>query len=161
MPRGIALDWIAEWPRLQVPADSARRPSCSTLAGFAPSPSSANPSPRPAPAAPWTATGAPGLRRRPTHPTRVSDRAAHRRGGTEVLAREQELVAGYAELTYSGFLTITAFDPDALETQAGEWQQVAAQAGLELRPLHGQHVLALATALPLGTSLPRRRSILT
>ncbi len=83
-------------------------------------------------------------------------RAQHRRAESEVLAREAELVAGYAELRYAGFLTVTAFDLQALEEQSAEWEQVAAQCGLELRALDGQHDLGLATALPLGR-YPRGR----
>jgi hypothetical protein len=77
-------------------------------------------------------------------------RAQHRRAESEVLAREAELVAGYAELRYAGFLTVTALDPRALDEQAAEWEQVAAQCGVELRALDGQHDLGVATALPLG-----------
>jgi hypothetical protein len=67
-----------------------------------------------------------------------------------VLSREAELVAGYAELRYAGLLTVTAFDPRALDEQCAEWEQVAAQCGVELRALDGQHDLGVAAALPLG-----------
>ena len=77
-------------------------------------------------------------------------RAQHRRAHTEVLAREAELVAGYAELRYAGFVTVTAFDPHSLDDQAADWEQVAAQCGVELRALDGQHDLGVAAALPLG-----------
>ncbi|HEV3450838.1 MAG TPA: SCO6880 family protein [Acidimicrobiia bacterium] len=77
-------------------------------------------------------------------------RAQHRRAESEVLAREGELVAGYAELRYAGFLTVTAPDLRALDEQSAEWEQVAAQCGVELRALDGQHDLGVATALPLG-----------
>jgi hypothetical protein len=86
-------------------------------------------------------------------------RAQHRRAETEVLARESEIVSGYAELRYSGFVTVTAFDPRSLADQCDEWEQVSAQCGLELRALDGQHDLALAVALPVGrVSLGRGRS---
>jgi len=142
--------WIAQWPRLEVPADwlatlMLHPGGIRTLSLIA------------EPVAPSRSRRA--IDREATRLASDEDqrarrgfriRAQHRRAETEVLAREQELVAGYAELTYAGFLTITAFDPETLETQAGEWQQVAAQTGLELRALDGQHDLGLATALPLG-----------
>jgi hypothetical protein len=77
-------------------------------------------------------------------------RAQHRRAESEVLARESEIVSGYSELRYSGFVTVTTFDPRALADQCDEWEQVCAQCGLELRALDGQHDLALAAALPVG-----------
>ena len=77
-------------------------------------------------------------------------RAQHRRAESEVLAREAELVAGYAELRYAGFLTVTAFDQESLDEQSADWEQVAAQCGVELRALDGQHDLGVAVALPLG-----------
>jgi len=77
-------------------------------------------------------------------------RAHHRRAESEVLSRESELVAGYAELRYAGLLTVTAFDARTLDEQCAEWEQVAAQCGVELRALDGQHDLAFAAALPLG-----------
>jgi len=153
--------WVAEWPRLQVPADWLAtlllHPGGIRTFSLIAEPVAPSRSRR---AVDRDATRlASDEDQRARRGFRI--RAAHRRAETEVLAREQELVSGYAELTYAGFLTITAFDPDTLETQAAEWQQVAAQAGLELRPLHGQHDLALATALPLGHIPAPRRSLLT
>jgi len=153
--------WIAEWPRLQVPADWLAtlllHPGGIRTLSLVCEPVAPSRSRR---AVDRDATRlASDEDQRARRGFRI--RATHRRAETEVLAREQELVAGYAELTYAGFLTITAFDLDTLETQAAEWQQVAAQAGLELRPLHGQHDLALATALPLGHVPAPRRSVLT
>jgi hypothetical protein len=85
-------------------------------------------------------------------------RAQHRRAEHEVLARESEIVSGYAELRYSGFLTVTAFDERSLNDQSDEWEQIAAQSGLELRSLDGQHDLAVAITLPVGrVSLGRGR----
>lgn len=142
--------WIAEWPRLEVPGD--------WLAGLL--------------------LHAGGIRTitvvyEPVAPSRsrravdreatrlVSDeeersargfriRAQHRRAEAEVLARETELVAGYSELRYAGFLTVTAADRQSLDDQAAEWEQVSAQCGLELRALDGQHDLGLCAGLPLG-----------
>jgi hypothetical protein len=82
--------------------------------------------------------------------------ARHRRAQTDVLEREAELVAGYAELEYAGFVTVTAPDPDALALACASYEQAAAQAGLELRALDGRHDLGVVCALPLGRGLAER-----
>ncbi|MDP9401771.1 MAG: hypothetical protein M3P85_00225 [Actinomycetota bacterium] len=82
--------------------------------------------------------------------------ARHRRAQAAVLEREAELVAGYAELEYAGFLTVSAPDEDALDRSCAEYEQVAAQAGLELRALDGRHDLGLVCSLPVGRGLARR-----
>jgi hypothetical protein len=84
-------------------------------------------------------------------------RAQHRRAENEVLAREAELVAGYPELTYAGFLTVSAPDRETLEAQTRDWEQTCAQAGVELRALDGQHDLGLILGLPCPAPLHRRR----
>jgi hypothetical protein len=148
--------WIAEWPRLEMPADWL-----STLLlhpGGIRSVTVVH-----EPVSPLRSRRA--VDREATRLASDEDertrrgfriRAQHRRAESEVLAREAELVAGYAELRYAGFLTVTAFDLQALDEQSAEWEQVAAQCGLELRALDGQHDLGLATALPLGR-YPRGR----
>ncbi len=84
-------------------------------------------------------------------------RAQHRRAEQDVLQREAELVNGYAELTYAGFLTITAPDLETLRRQARDWEQACTGAGIELRALDGQHDLAVALTLPLGQPVAARR----
>lgn len=82
--------------------------------------------------------------------------ARHRRAQTAVLEREAELVAGYAEIAFAGLVTVTAPDADVLAAACASYEQAAAQAGLELRALDGQHDLGLVAALPLGRSLAVR-----
>ena len=83
--------------------------------------------------------------------------ARHRRAQTAVAEREAELVAGYAELEFAGFLTVSAADEQTLERSCAEYEQAAAQAGLELRALHGRHDLGVVCALPVGRGLAERR----
>jgi hypothetical protein len=83
--------------------------------------------------------------------------ARHRRAQSETLDREAELVAGYGELEFTGFVIVTATDLDELERSAAEYEQVAAQSGMELRRLDGRHELALACALPIGRGIAQRR----
>jgi len=76
--------------------------------------------------------------------------ARHRRAQDAVLEREHEIVAGYAELEYAGFVTVTAASVDELDAVCGEYEHAAAQVGLELRALDGQHDTALGACLPIG-----------
>ena len=81
--------------------------------------------------------------------------AGHRRLQAAVAEREAELVAGYAEVTYAGLVTVTADDDTALRAGCDECEQIAREHGLELRPLDGRHDVAFAAALPLGLGLTR------
>lgn len=83
--------------------------------------------------------------------------AAHRRAEAAVAEREAELVAGYPELGHVGIITVTAADREALEQACRDYEQVAAQAMLELRRLDDQHDLAFAATLGLGRCIEARR----
>lgn len=85
--------------------------------------------------------------------------AAHRRAQAAVLEREAELVAGFPELEYFGFVVVSAPTPDELDRSCAEHEQLAAQHGIELRALDGQHDLGLVCALPLGRGLIDRRGL--
>jgi hypothetical protein len=142
--------WVAEWPRLEVPTDwlgpmLLHAGSVRTLTVvYEPVPPSRS------------------QRRLDREATRLaSDEEQRRRGGFrvgarlrraqhEVLEREAELVAGYAELGYVGFVTVTAPDLESLERACAEYEQIGAQAGLELRRLDGQHDVGLGASLPVG-----------
>jgi hypothetical protein len=83
--------------------------------------------------------------------------ARHRRAHDEVVEREAELVAGYAELEFVGFVVVTAPTYEELLESCVEYEQVAMGCGLELRRLDGRHDLAIECALPLGRGLAQRR----
>ncbi len=76
--------------------------------------------------------------------------ARHRRATQALLDREQELVAGYAEMAYTGLLTVHAPNETVLDEHAEIVEQAARAAGIELRPLDGRHDLGWAAALPFG-----------
>ena len=84
--------------------------------------------------------------------------AAHRRAQSAVAEREAELVAGFCELEYAGFVVVTAPDLDTLERSCAEYEQAAAQLGLQLRPLDGSHDLGLACSLPVARGVALRWS---
>ncbi|HWW43785.1 MAG TPA: SCO6880 family protein [Acidimicrobiia bacterium] len=142
--------WIADWPRLEMPADWLAtlllHPGGIRTVTVVHEPVSPTRSRR--------AVDREVTRLSSDEEERVKRgfrvRAQHRRAESEVLAREAELVAGYAELRYAGFLTVTAFDQRSLDEQSADWVQVAAQCGVELRALDGQHDLGVAVALPVG-----------
>ena len=76
--------------------------------------------------------------------------AHHRRARQAAEEREEELVAGYGEFSYAGVVTVTAQDLDELERATSDVIQVAASIGLDVRPLHGRHDLAVAATLPIA-----------
>lgn len=83
--------------------------------------------------------------------------ARHRRAEEAVMEREAELVAGYAELEFVGFVTVTAPDDESLTKACAEYEQAAAQSGLELRALDGRQDDAFVCSLPLGRGVAARR----
>ncbi len=95
---------------------------------------------------------------------RIADAELRRRGGflesarwhrqEEVLVqREQELADGHAQYRFTGYVTVTAEDPDALEDACARTEQAAGRSGLELRRCYGDQDRAFACTLPLGRGL--------
>ncbi len=76
--------------------------------------------------------------------------ARHRRATQSLLDREQELVAGFAEMGYLALVTVCARSEDELDEHAEIVEQLAREAGMELRCLDARQDLAWAAALPLG-----------
>ena len=76
--------------------------------------------------------------------------ARHRRAMRAVEEREEELVAGYSEFTYAGIIAVTGHDLDELDRVTFDISQVAASIGVDLRPLHGRHDLAVLATLPVA-----------
>ncbi len=79
---------------------------------------------------------------------------ARRRREEEILARrEVELADGHAQYRFSGYVTVSASEPDELEEACGRIEQAAGQAGLELRRCYGDQANAFMCTLPLGRGL--------
>jgi len=76
--------------------------------------------------------------------------ARHRRATQSLLDREQELVAGFAEMGYAALVSVCAPTEEQLEEQAEIVEQLAREVGMELRCLDARQDLAWAAALPLG-----------
>lgn len=67
--------------------------------------------------------------------------------------REAELAAGHGEYRHSAYVTVSAPDPEALETAATEIVRLASRCKLQLLRLYGQQDLGFACALPLARGL--------
>jgi hypothetical protein len=85
-------------------------------------------------------------------------RASERRMRDEVERREHELVAGHGELAYCGLIDVAAPTVEALEDAGADFEQCAARAGVQLRPLEGRHGAGWVAGLPLGRTVATRRS---
>jgi hypothetical protein len=76
--------------------------------------------------------------------------ARHRRATEALLDREAELVAGYAETPYMGLVSVVATSEEDLDDHAAVVEQLALEAGMELRVLDGRQDVAWAATLPFG-----------
>jgi hypothetical protein len=145
-----------EWPRVDVPADwlgrvllpgGSVRAVCGVFEPIAPS--------RSRRALRFAATKLEG-----DEQTRIERGfhvpAALRRQRQLVAEREAELERGFGEVAYSGLVVVSGRSPDELDGAAARLCDVAAAAGIDLRPLDGRHDLAVAATLPLarGVSSP-------
>ena len=72
----------------------------------------------------------------------------------DVLIREQALIAGHADMEFSGFVTVTAASPDELSAAVAQIEQAASQSSCETRVLYGRQAQGfVVAALPLGRSV--------
>jgi hypothetical protein len=72
-------------------------------------------------------------------------------GGTR--RREAELAAGYGEVRFAGYVTVSAPEIEQLRGACAEVKRDAARARLELRPMYGQQPDAFMFTLPLCRGL--------
>lgn len=76
--------------------------------------------------------------------------ARHRRATQALLDREDELVAGFCEIAYCGLVTVTAQSLEELDEHGEIVEQLAREAGMDLRLLDARQDAAWAAALPVG-----------
>jgi hypothetical protein len=70
---------------------------------------------------------------------------------SDVMDRERALIAGHADLRFTGLITVTAETKEALDSALSQTQRAATQCGCETRLLCGQQARAFtAGALPLA-----------
>jgi hypothetical protein len=82
--------------------------------------------------------------------------ARRRRQAEGIARRETELSDGHAAYRFSGYVTVTAHDPEQLEIACGEIVQAAHQCRLEPRRLFGVQDVAFSWTLPLGRGIAGR-----
>lgn len=70
-----------------------------------------------------------------------------------VTRREEELAAGHSEFRFSGYVTVSASDSDALAEACADVEHSAQSARLELRRLHGRQSEAYTWTLPIARGL--------
>ncbi len=151
-----ATFWVAEWPRTEVGADflapmllhQIAQRSLSVV--MAPLPPSAGA--REAEAARTAQAADEQLRQRSGFLTT----ARRRREAEGVARRESELSDGHAPYRFSGYVTVTAHDAEALDEACGDMVQAAHQCRVELRRLYGIQDRAFTWTLPFGRGLAGR-----
>ena len=148
-----ATHWISGWPRVEVGATFldgllSHAGAVRTIAvTFEPTPTDRS------------------IREAEAQVTRdQADRALRARFGQAETARDQqaysstrrrevELAAGYNEVRFAGFVTVTAPDLDRLRDAEAEVKRDAARSRLQLRPMYGQQAEAFTFTLPLCRGL--------
>jgi hypothetical protein len=69
----------------------------------------------------------------------------------DLLARERSIIAGHTDVTFSGYVTVTAPTRRALDGAVATIARAAGQSCCELRPIYGHQMEAFVTAaLPLA-----------
>jgi hypothetical protein len=72
----------------------------------------------------------------------------------DVLVREQALVAGHADMEFSGFVTVTAASRDELSAAVAQVEQAVSQSTCEARILYGRQAQGfVVSSLPLARSV--------
>ena len=79
--------------------------------------------------------------------------AALRHQRQAVTDREDELEHGHGDLAYSALVVVSGRTTAELDAAAAALTNVAASAGIDLRPLHGRHELAVVATLPLARGI--------
>ncbi|WP_404385292.1 hypothetical protein LL946_04755 [Knoellia locipacati] len=75
---------------------------------------------------------------------------------SDVVDRERALIAGHADIRFTGLVAITAGSIEELEAAVAEIARAAIQSGCETRRLYGQQARAFtAAALPLGRKVSK------
>jgi Putative type VII ESX secretion system translocon, EccE len=82
-----------------------------------------------------------------------SETARQRQAVNATMRRESEIAAGYGEVRFSGFVTVSGRDRDDLRSATSHVLEHAARARLELHRMYGQQADAFTFTLPLCRGL--------
>jgi hypothetical protein len=142
--------WIAEWPRSEVGGGFLLPvllvPGLRRVVSVTMAPLPALTAVRRAERERTEGTADEDLRQR--HGFAVTARNRREQEGRQ--QREVELADGHAGYRYSGYVTVTELDEQALENACGRLEQAAALAQLELRRLYGAQEEGYCCTLPTG-----------
>lgn len=148
-----ATYWVAEWPRTPVGPDFLAPllldPQATRTVSVVMQPVGQGAAVRAAEAARTTQHAERELRERKGFITSWRKR----REAEGVERRAAELQEGNAEFRFSGYVTVSAADPQALADACAAVDQAAQQSGLDLRRLAGEQDLAWTYTLPLARGL--------
>ena len=145
--------WVAEWPRLDVGPDFL---SPLVLSSHVRRSLSVVMEP--------VGTAAAVRRIEQARTADVADAELRRRGGflstarrgrerATLARREMEIADGHAQFRFTGYVTVTAEDPQQLERDCEGVEQDAARCGIELRRCYGDQRNGWLSTLPLGFGL--------
>ncbi len=142
--------WIAEWPRSQVTGGfllpMLLEPGLRRIVSVTMAPVAAQKAVRRAERDRTEGTADVEMRHR--HGFAVTARAVREQESRQ--QREAELAEGHAGYCYSGYVTVTANDPEELGRACARLEQAAALAQLDLRRLFGAQEDGFCCTLPLG-----------
>jgi len=145
-----ATYWIAEWPRTEVSGGFLLPlllvPGLRRVVSVTMAPLPALTAVRRAERERTEGTADADLRHR--HGFAVTARNRREQEGRQ--QREAELADGHAGYRYSGYVTVTELDEEALERACGRLEQAATLAQLELRRLYGAQEEGYCCTLPAG-----------
>ncbi|MFZ4583842.1 MAG: PrgI family protein [Acidimicrobiia bacterium] len=148
-----ATFWVAEWPRIDAPADFLAplllQTRCDRVVSVVMEPVSPSKALRDVEQA---------------HTTYIADQEIRDRAGYTVTARrkreyealmrkEQELADGHAAYRFSAYVSVTAENDEQLEWVSTEVEQAAHMSRLDLRRCWGEQDTAFCCTLPLGRGL--------
>jgi hypothetical protein len=145
--------WVSEWPRVAVPADFLHplvftpgvRRRLSLFARTLPADAALRQIRR-------EKTGAVADSAQKARIGQVAD-LSDAQEYEDLLARERSVISGHTDVQFTGFVTVTAPGPEALEAAVGTVKRAAAQACCEVRPVYGRQMQAfVSAALPLARS---------
>lgn len=147
-----ATYWVADWPRVPVPADFLNPLLLGSLARtvavtMAPVPGER--AVREVQSARTAGLADEALRAR----AGFVATAQRQREAEGVRRREAELADGHAEFRYSGYVTVSGSDHSSLDAACAEVEHAARQAHMVLRRLYGRQAEARTWTLPLGRGL--------
>lgn len=149
-----AVLWISEWPRVSVPAHFLHalvfQPGVRKTVSITATPLSPSQAMRDIRKAKVEYLTDAAQKARIGAVADQSDAAEY----ADVLDRESAIVAGHADLRFTGLVTVTAADAEELAREVARVERAATQCGCETRRLYGQQARAFAaSALPLARTV--------